>query len=214
MLVAEQPVVTSRFAHVDATAARIVAAVLETPPTLGSGRLVCVDGPAGSGKTTLAAALRRGFRDALRAAGAPADPTPVRMLHMDNVYAGWAGLDVGMDTVATCVVAPLRAGEPGSYRRYDWHRQCFAEERVVAPCDVLVIEGVGSGSSTYDDAITCLVWVDTPSDVRLSRGLARDGEALRAEWEGWAAREQVMFARERTRARADLVVDGTGGSTT
>jgi uridine kinase len=206
--------VTSRFPHVDATAAGIVGTVLERPPTLGSGRLVCVDGPAGSGKTTLAAALRRAFRDALRAAGEPAEPALVRILHMDNVYAGWAGLEEGMATVVSSVVEPLRAGEPGSYRRYDWHRQCFAEQRVVAPCDVLVIEGVGSGSSAYDDAITCLVWVDTPSDVRLARGLARDGEALREEWAGWTAREQAMFARERTRARADLVVDGTVGSTT
>jgi uridine kinase len=188
--------------------------VLELPPTLGGGRLVCVDGPAGSGKTTLAAALRRGFRDALRGAGAPADPVPVRVLHMDNVYAGWAGLDEGIATVATSVVAPLRDGRPGHYRRYDWHRACFAEQRVVAPCDVLVIEGVGSGSSSYDDAITCLVWVDTPSDVRLSRGLARDGEQLREQWPAWTAREQAMFARERTRDRADLVVDGTVGSTT
>ncbi len=66
---------TSRFPVVERTAAFLVTSVLARPPTLGVGRLVCVDGPAGSGKTTLAAALRRGFRDALRAEGAPADPS-------------------------------------------------------------------------------------------------------------------------------------------
>jgi uridine kinase len=206
--------VTSRFSSVDATAARIVASVLRNPPTLGAGRLVCVDGPAGSGKTTLAAALGRGFRDALRVPGGRADPAHVRVLHMDNMYAGWAGLEEGMVTVASSVVAPLRAGQPGRYRRYDWHRSRFAEERVVPPCDVLVIEGVGSGGAAYDDAITCLVWVDTPSDVRLARGLARDGEGVREHWLAWSAREEEMLARERTRARADVVVDGTVGSTT
>jgi uridine kinase len=201
--------VTSRFPHVDATAARIVATVLERPPTLGTGRLVCVDGPAGSGKTTLAAALDREFRDALRLPAAPADPSHVRMLHMDNVFAGWSGLAEGMATVALDVVAPLSAGRPGRYRRYDWHRHVFAEERAVEPCDVLVIEGVGSGSAAYDEAITALVWVDTPPDVRLSRGLERDGEQLRDQWLAWREQEEELFARERTRERADLVVDGT-----
>ena len=40
-------------------ATRSSRSVLAAPPTLGAGRLVCVDGPAGSGKTTLAAALDR-----------------------------------------------------------------------------------------------------------------------------------------------------------
>ena len=39
------------------TAAVVVAWVLAAEPTLGKGRLVCVDGPAGAGKTTLADAL-------------------------------------------------------------------------------------------------------------------------------------------------------------
>jgi uridine kinase len=170
-----------------------------------------VDGPAGSGKTTLAAALARGFRDALRGPGEPASVAHVRVIHMDNVFEGWAGLAAGMATVAASVVEPLSAGEPGRYRRYDWHREAFAEERVVPPCDVLVVEGVGSGGSSYDDAITCLVWVDTPPGVRLDRGLARDGRDQLAYWRAWQRREAEMFTRERTRERADVVVDGTTG---
>ncbi len=203
---------TARFDRLDAVAGGLVAQVLGRPPTLGEGRLVCVDGPAGSGKTTLAAALDRELRDRLRDPGAPADRAHVRTVHMDSVFAGWTGLTEGMATVARDVVAPLTAGRPGRYRRYDWHRQVFAEERVVEPCDVLVIEGVGSGSTAYDEAITLLVWVDTPSDVRLDRGLARDGESLREDWLAWRAREEEMFAHERTRERADVVVDGTVGS--
>ena len=60
------------------TADRVVALALARPPTLGDGRLVCVDGPAGSGKTTLAAGI------AART-GAP-------VLHMDDLYPGWSGL--------------------------------------------------------------------------------------------------------------------------
>lgn len=201
----------ARIATVDATATDIVAAVLASPPTLGSGRLVCVDGPAGSGKTTLAAALNRSFRGRLRATGS--DESQVRMLHMDNVYDGWTGLDSGLDTVAASVVGPLLEGHPGRYRRYDWHRAGFAEERVLPPCDVLLMEGVGSGGRLdgYADAVTCLVWVDTPFDVRLDRGLRRDGDDQRCHWLAWQRQEAAMFARERIRDRADVLVDGTSG---
>ena len=196
---------TSRFTAVDRRAATVMASVLAKPPTLGAGRLVCVDGPAGSGKTTLAEALRRAARDLLPGRGT------VQVVHMDNLYAGWSGLDVGMATVAASVVEPLRAGRPGRYRRFDWYAMAFAEERVVDPVDVLILEGVGSAAAAYDDAITCLVWVEAPPAVRLERGLARDGEPLRDHWEAWQAQEDAMFARERTRERADVTLDGVSG---
>jgi uridine kinase len=204
--------VTGRFAHVDDTAAQVVAEVLASPPTLGSGRLVCVDGPAGSGKTTLAAALRRGVRDALRSVvGPPGTRVDVELLHMDNVFAGWNGLAAGMRTVAQDVVGPLREGRAGRYRRYDWHRGAFAEEHVVEPVAVLVVEGVGSGNAAYDEATTCLVWVEAPPVVRLQRGLDRDGSDMRGHWLAWRRQEDAMFDRERTRERADVVVDGVTG---
>ena len=191
----------------EAAAAHVVAAVLAAPATLGAGRLVCVDGPSGSGKTTLAAALDRCFRDALRPVSGR-----VRVLHLDDVYDGWDGLAAGMAEVATSVVGPLRSGGTGRYRRFDWHAMARAEERTVPPCDVLVVEGVGAWSSAVRDAVTCLVWVETPSAVRLERGVARDGEALRPRLLAWRAQEEAMYAAERTREHADVVVDGQTGT--
>jgi hypothetical protein len=37
--------------------------------------------------------------------------------------------------------------------------------------------------------------------------MARDGETYRPNWERWAASERELFERDRTRERADLVVD-------
>ena len=189
------------------TVATVVASVLAAPATLGAGRLVCVDGPSGAGKSTLAAALDRGFRDALRPSGGRS-----RVLRMDDVYDGWAGLGTGMATVATSVVGPLRSGVAGRYRRFDWHATAWAEERSLPPCDVLVVEGVGAWSTAIRDAVTCLVWVETPSAVRLERGVARDGEAMRPWLLAWRAQEEAMYAAERTRDHADVVVDGQTGT--
>ena len=42
----------------------------------------------------------------------------------------------------------------------------------------------------------------------LSRGLARDGEEARVQWEEWMAKEEDYMRREKPRERADLVLPG------
>jgi uridine kinase len=174
---------------------------LGRPPTLGAGRLVCIDGPAGSGKTTLA--------DAVAVASRHLVPS-VRVLHMDDLYEGWAGLGDVATRVRDGIVAPLVRGLPGRYRRWDWLSSVWAEEHLVDPSSVLVIEGVGAGAPEYAEAIGTLVWVEAPPEQRLARGLERDGVAMRSHWEDWMTAEAAYLARRQTRERADVLVDGTG----
>ena len=178
------------------TASIVLSLLAERPPTLGEGRLVCIDGPAGSGKTTLAAAV---------AAERPA----ARVVHMDDLYDGWDGLP-RLTAQLDGLLRPLARGEAGSYRRYDWHAGRYAETVTVAPGPLLVLEGVGSGSRAHADLITVLSWVEAEPDLRLRRGLERDGATLADRWRRWAADEDRLFRREGTEERADLVVDGTG----
>ena len=178
---------------------RLAAAVLAAPPLLGPVRLVCGDGPAGAGKTTLAAALA----DRLAVAGAV-----VGVVHLDDLYEGWAGLDAVWDRVEGQVLAPLAAGRPARYRRFDWGAGRFGERVELPVPQVLVLEGCGSAPRAVDGRAALRIFVDAPADVRLARGVARDGEHLRAEWVRWQVAEQRVFARESTRSRADVVVDG------
>ncbi len=173
---------------------RVLELARSRPPTLGEGRLVCVDGPAGSGKTTLADALGR------------RDPTAA-VVHMDDLFEGWDGLAT-VDAQLTTLLPPLAEGRPGTYRRWDWHVSRWAELVEVTPTPLLVLEGVGSGSLVTDPFTTVLVWVEAPHDVRMRRGLERDGEAFAPYWDAWAAAEAEHFARHRTRERAHLLLDG------
>jgi len=164
-------------------------------PTLGVGRLVCIDGPAGSGKTTWATAI-----------GSLAPGSVV--IHMDDLFPGWSGLP-HVDEQLHGLLTPLAAGRPGSYRRYDWLAGEFAETVTVEPVRLLLLEGVGSGASRFAPLQTLLVWVEAPHDLRMERGLARDGDDFAPYWEQWAADEADLFAKEGTRERADVIVDGT-----
>ncbi|MDC7123018.1 (d)CMP kinase [Cellulomonas fimi] len=165
-------------------------------PRLGAVTVVCVDGPAGSGKSTLA----RRVGAALGAA----------VLHVDDLLEGWDGLEGVWDRLAAQVLEPLAAGRPGRYRRYDWTAGAFAEWHDVPVPDVLVLDGCGSARTAADAVAAVKVWVEAPRDLRLARGLERDGDAARAHWLAWMVAESEHFARERTRERADVHVDAVG----
>ena len=110
-----------------------------------------------------------------------------------------------MDAQLDGLLRPLAGGgQSGRYRRFDWIEDAYAETVVVPPVPLLVLEGVGSGSLVVADLVTVLVWVEAAYDVRMRRGLERDGEAFAPYWEAWAVAEQEHFARHRTRERADL----------
>ncbi|MET1061225.1 MAG: AAA family ATPase [Nocardioides sp.] len=180
----------------DATVSAVLAHLETRPPLLDEGRLLCIDGPAGSGKTTLAAAV--------------AEATGARVLHLDDHYEGWQGLGDAPSRIRDEILAPLAAGMPGFYRRYDWDRREFAELHVVEPSELLVLEGVGSGSRELASYRATLVWVTADADLRLERGLARDGEGAREDWVRWMDDEQKHFAEHGTAEAADLRVDASG----
>lgn len=160
-------------------------------------RLICVDGPAGSGKTTLAAQL--------------ADALEAPVIHMDDLYEGWvAGPDGGAENLRRWVLDPLAAGEQVRYRRYDWVESEWAEWHDVPPSAHLVVEGCGAGARQVDALGAFRIWVQADETERLRRGLARDGEDAREHWLRWMADEAEHYARERTRERADLHLDGVG----
>jgi energy-coupling factor transporter ATP-binding protein EcfA2 len=174
-------------------------AIRSAPARLGGVRLVCVDGPAGSGKTTLA--------DRLAGTLGP----DAAVLHLEDLYAGWT-LTGAVARLAAGVLRPLAEGRPGAYHRYDWATARFVAEPVPVPVPgVLVVEGCGSAPRALDPWATLRIWVEAPPALRLARGLARDGAGMTAEWHRWQATEAAAFAAEDTAARADVAVDGAAG---
>lgn len=173
-------------------AEEVLAHARARPARLGSGRLVCVDGPSGSGKTTLAGQVA-GLADA-----------PV--VHLDDLYPGWHGL-FDVDPHVLGLLGPLAQDTVGHYRRYDWLAGEYRETHHVDPGPLLVLEGVGAGNRPWRHLISTLVWVEAPADLRLARGIDRDGESERAHLVAWMRDEERLFAEQDTRARADLVVD-------
>ena len=197
-----------------ASISEIAKSVRTAPPRCGSTRVVAIDGPAGAGKTTFANSLAvelGGTPSAGAGAFDPAAPlaTDVRILHADDMYEGWAGLDALEDLLVGEILAPLAADRDASFRMWDWERDARGATVPVPAPEVLIIEGVGAASRAARGFASLVIWVDAPADVRTSRGIARDGEEERHHWEAWQPAEAEHHAREGTRAAADFVVDGT-----
>lgn len=158
-------------------------------------RLVGVDGCGGAGKSTFAQRLSEA------GGGWP-------VVHTDD-FASHAEPMQWWPRMLRDVVGPLLRGEPARFHPYDWVARTFAAtEIVVAPAPIVVIEGVGATRAAWRDRLALRVWIETARDVRLARGIARDGEQLREFWADWMRAEDGYVAEEDPQAYADLVVDG------
>ncbi len=174
--------------------------VADAEPRCGTTRLVCIDGPAGSGKTTLAESLSEVL-----------DGAPV--VHMDDLYEGWAQAlgDPLAARVEAWLLVAWEAGLPGMHPRFDWTLGRYAEWVTVPVAPVVILEGCGSGSARIRERASLVVWVEAPAELRLERGVERDGAALAPQWREWQAHEQAHFTTDGTRAAADVIVDGVSG---
>lgn len=155
--------------------------------------LVCIDGRAGTGKSTLANEIAAGEGG-------------LTVIRTDDLCPGWDGLARVPDLLAA-LVEPLSQGRPGTYPRYDWVSGRVAETVVVEPRPgTLVIEGVGAGCSALRPWRTVLVWLETPEEIRKTRALARDGDTFAPYWDAWAAAEEHYLVTDADRVAADLVL--------
>lgn len=163
------------------------------------GRLVLVGigGHGGAGKSTLAAAI------------------PGAQVVATDAF--WDGEGFAIERIRHEVLDPLLAGDEARFETWDWAGQRPGGVARVAPEGVVVVEGVCALHRILRDAYDVRLWVDAPAELRLARGVARDGEAARRTWlEVWMPREDRYVATDDPIVCADLVVDGSrpldGGS--
>ncbi len=130
------------------------------------------------------------------------------MIHTDD----FASLDNPTDwwpSLLEEVIEPLVRGDAARYRRYDSSLETRADWHTIEPAPIVIIEGVSAGRSEWAAHLSFLVWIETPTDHRLRRCFERDGIADLSDWDTYEAEEHAHYARDPTRERADMVIDGT-----
>ena len=172
------------------------AARVARPPEGVKTRIIAIDGPGGAGKTTLAAWL-----------AGKLDATAV--IHTDD-FASWDNPLDWWPALVELALKPLAAGVVARYQPTAWG----GEERtpiVIEPGGTVLLEGVSAARNPFRPYLAYAVWVETDRALRLQRGIDRDGEDARAQWERWMADEDDYIARERPAEHVDLVLSGDQG---
>lgn len=179
-----------------AAVARVLAAARRRNP--GSAHVtIAIDGPSGTGKSTLADELAR------RRRGAP----PTEIVRLDEVYPGWFGLAAAAGSLDRTLLAPLDRGVPGSWRRWDWALDRPAELEQRVPRRPLVVEGCGAFEATAGRDRVVRVWLRAGEATRKRRALDRDAGAFDPFWDVWETQWRRYVHRTSPLRRAHLVLE-------
>ena len=180
--------------------AELIAAAVVRRRAVGGIRIVGVDGPGGAGKSVLAGRVAELL-------GAP-------VIEIDD-FVSWDCLAGWWPRFEEQVLGPLLAGRDARYQVRDWndwYGSSLGGWKTQRWAPTVILEGV---TCTRRDTVGRLVyaaWVEAPAELRLARGLARDSAFAGKEelWARWMREEDEFFAADRTRDRADIVVDTSG----
>lgn len=176
--------------------------LLATQPKVGGVTFIAVDGHGGSGKSTLAKILAKKLN--------------AQTIHTDD-FAGWDNPLNWYPNVIEKVFEPIANGAKTlSYQPASWWENHHPEPVVNQPVtDIMILEGVSSSRKEFRDYVSFSIFVDTPKDVCLQRGVERDLSTGKSEeeitemWEKWFEEESKYIQRDNPKGHADLVVDGT-----
>lgn len=173
------------------------------PPKNGRFYTVAIDGRGGSGKSLFAENLKKLLPDFVFLNGDDYfEPTP-------NDIAWGAFND---ERFIEDVIEPLKQGKTSIvYKPYNWHSKSHITERPINIDQGICIERAFSFGFDLDWDLK--IWVETPADISLARGLERDKmprkQALKAWNEVWKPKEDMYIKEIDPLKTADIVVDGT-----
>lgn len=175
----------------------IVTKVDDSSLKCGGTKLITIDGPAGSGKTTLAISLSKLFNDC-----------PV--IQMDEIYEGWQSAlttKTSQDLV-NWIINPLLEQSVIVFNRYDWALGKRLGQVVINYPNVLIIEGVGSSVIEVSKYACLKLWIEVSPEIGINRVLDRDGQDIQAHMESWQTQEKNYFIENKTKENSDIWIDG------
>jgi len=167
----------------------------KSSPLCGKTKVILIDGPAGSGKTTFAHHLSQALNSC-----------PV--ISMDDLYNGWNSPlnDELYARISTQIFDALRDEVDIRYQKYDWYEEKFNNWIDVQTTDYLIIEGVGALHPKNLDNSCLKIWVEASQKLLLRRVLGRDGEHIREQMLTWQKMEQEYFKKYKVIDKADFAL--------
>lgn len=171
--------------------------LLFAPAKCGTTHVIAIDGRAGAGKTTLANELSLALQLHHK----------VTLIHLDDIYSGWElALSETLTDTLKNILNEIFNQKTAQVPIYNWDSMSFTSTREISPCDVLILEGVGSSQRVVREMATACIWIDVEPQFGIERVLERDGREIEDQMHLWQIREEAHFISDRTRENPDFVL--------
>lgn len=165
-------------------------------------KFIGIDGHGGSGKSTLAAMLAKQLNATL--------------IHTDDFASHEVPFEWQQKLIDAVFTPIISGAKTLNYTPSKWWPDHHPEPVVNQPITpIMIVEGVSALRQEFRPFISFGIYVDTPDDICLARGLERDknnGDSLEhitAQWMDWIAAENKYLTRDNPMDYADLIIDGT-----
>jgi len=160
--------------------------------------LIAIDGPAGSGKTSLANQLASNLKSATT-------------IHMDDLYNGWEDALTATLTrhLEEWVLDPLTLHQSVKYQKFDWNTGEYGPTVEVRDVELLILEGVGAAQSKIRQQADLTIWIEVGAQIGLARVLNRDGAQILPYMLKWQERESAHFIKDQTKENCQIFIDGS-----
>lgn len=164
--------------------------------------VIGIDGPGGSGKSTIARRLAQAIGAVVVEGDDFYQPSGSRPSHGDFGYR------FDLDRLRQQVLIPAAAGLTVRYQKYDWDLDQMGDWVTIPDEIPLVIEGIYTTRSGLAPFYGYRIFVTADKETRLNRGLARDGLGAREKWvTEWMPAEAAYLAGDHPEDRADLLIE-------
>ena len=175
----------------------LVDKVNESSKKCGQTKIIVIDGPAGSGKTTLAKSLSGLLENC-----------PI--IHMDEIYEGWENAlsPKTYQDLVEWIINPLLENNSIEYIKYDWNLGQRIEKVVINNSKIIIIEGVGSSSFEISKHASLKLWIEVNKETGINRVLTRDGLQIQEQMKTWQSQESKFFIENNSKENSDIWIDG------
>lgn len=160
--------------------------------------LIAIDGPAGSGKTSLANQLGKHLNSATT-------------IHMDDLYNGWEDALTATLTrhLEEWILHPLTQHKSVKYQKFDWRISAYGLPVEITDINLLILEGVGAAQARIRQQADLTIWIEVGPQEGLARVLNRDGAQILPYMLKWQERESAHFIKDQTKENCQIFVDGS-----